>query len=65
MDAITPDLVQAVARAYQGIDLSRDRADALAHEVTGLNGGVRTAAEALRFGDEPADFARLLDEAAR
>ena len=65
MDAIPPDLIQAVARAYQGLDVSDERAHALANEVSGLNAGVRMAGEALRFADEPGDFARLLEEAAR
>jgi hypothetical protein len=65
MDTPDPHLIQALAEEFQGHAIGEVRAKELAAEVGRLNGAVLREAGALRFADEPGDFACKLDEAAR
>jgi hypothetical protein len=57
---LSPELVSSVTASLQGYLLTPGRAVAVAKEVEVLNGVVASAAEGLRFEDEPASFANAL-----
>jgi len=60
MHAVTPSLIKMIAAELQDGTVADARAAELAAEVGRLNAAVRGGAGALRFHDEPADFARTL-----
>lgn len=65
MDALDPNVIQAIAIELQDGQVGNARAAELAAEVGRLNSAVLRETDTLRFEDEPAHFARTLDAAAR
>jgi hypothetical protein len=63
MDALDPNLIQAIAAELQDGHVGDERAVELAAEVGRLNAAVLREANTLQFQDEPAHFARALDAA--
>lgn len=60
METIRPDLIVAVAKCLQNIDLSIERSQVLAEEVSKLNADILALEDKLRLSDEPSDFAVVL-----
>ena len=65
MDALDPNVILAIATELQDVHVGNARAAGLAAEVGRLNAAVLRETDTLRFGDEPAHFARTLEAAAR
>jgi hypothetical protein len=64
MDALEPNVIQAIAAELQDGRVGDARAVELAAEVGRLNAAVLREVNTLRFADEPAHFARALEAAA-
>ena len=61
MDAVTPEVIKLIAAELQDGSVGDARAGELAAEVGRLNAALLRERAALRFQDEPADFARTLE----
>jgi hypothetical protein len=60
MHDVTPSVIKMIAAELQDGSVADVRAAELAAEVGRLNAAVRGGVGALKFHDQPADFARML-----
>jgi hypothetical protein len=65
MDAVKPNVIQAIAVELQQGHVGDARAAELAVEVGRLNAAVLREVNTLKFEDEPGHFVRALADAAR